>query len=125
MEQEVSILIVEDNKINMLLAKTLIMKIIPNCIILEAFDGQQAIRKFKKEKVDLILMDIQMPLKNGYEAAAEIRKLKASNKLPIIALTAGILDGEKEKCIKAGMNDYVSKPIIKNDLEQVLYKWIK
>ena len=123
-DREISILIVEDNKINMLLAKTIIKKIIPNCIIFEAFDGYQAIQEYKKEKVDLILMDIQMPLKNGYEAASEIRKLKTSKKLPIIALTAGILDGEKEKCLKAGMNDYVSKPIIKNDLGKILFKWM-
>ncbi|WP_418263234.1 PAS domain S-box protein [Flavobacterium faecale] len=118
-----TILLVEDNKINMLLAKTLIKKVMPNCIIHEAYNGVQAIEKCKREKIDIIFMDIQMPLKNGYEASFEIRKDESFSKVPIIALTAGILVGEKEKCFEFGMNDYLSKPIIFSDLEQVLCKW--
>ena len=118
------VLIVEDNRINMLLAKKLIKKIVPNCIIFEASDGKEAIKLYKKEKLDIILMDIQMPKKNGFETTAEIRKLSQSKNLPIIALTAGIFVEEKEKCLKSGMNDYISKPIIQSDLEKVLLKWI-
>jgi CheY-like chemotaxis protein len=73
---------------------------------------------------DLVLMDIQMPIKNGYEATLEIRKLKKAKKTPIIALTAGIMLGEKDKCIEFGMNDYVSKPIIESDLEEIIQKWL-
>jgi CheY-like chemotaxis protein len=69
-------------------------------------------------------MDIQMPNKNGYEATQEIRKIKGSKHIPIIAITAGILVGDKEKCIAAGMNDYLPKPIIQYDLERILYKWV-
>ena len=122
---EVTILIVEDNKINMLLAKTLVQKIIPNCIIVEAFDGNQAIDKVNTGKIDLILMDIHMPIKNGYEATAEIRRFNTPKRIPIIALTAGVFNGEKEKCLSAGMNDFLSKPIIKKDLENILLKWLK
>ncbi|WPR71030.1 PAS domain S-box protein [Flavobacterium sp. NG2] len=118
-----SVLLVEDNKINMLLAKTLIKKIIPNCTINEAYNGEEAIEQCNVKNVDLIFMDIQMPIKNGYEATAEIRKNKKFAKIPIIALTAGILVGEKEKCFEYGMNDYLSKPIIFTDLEQILHKW--
>ncbi|MFV8391894.1 ATP-binding protein [Flavobacterium sp. LB2P6] len=119
------ILVVEDNKINMLLVKTLLKSILPGCVILEAFDGKKAIKLYKKENLDLILMDIQMPHKNGYETTAEIKQLKKYNNIPIIALTAGIMLGEKEKCLESGMDDYVSKPIIRSNLEKVLFKWIK
>lgn len=122
---EVTVLIVEDNKINMLLAKTLVQKIIPNCKITEAFDGSQAVKKVLNEKIDLILMDIHMPIKNGYEAAMEIRKFNKTKRIPIIALTAGVFNGEKEKCLASGMNDFLSKPIVKKDLESILLKWLK
>ncbi|MDI1304194.1 MAG: ATP-binding protein [bacterium] len=122
---QTKILIVEDNRINMLLAKKLIKKIIPNCIIYEARDGKEAIKLYKKEQLDIILMDIQMPKKNGFETTLEIRKLSHSENPPIIALTAGIFVEEKEKCLSSGMNDYISKPIIQSDLEQILHKWVK
>ncbi|MDI1306952.1 MAG: ATP-binding protein [bacterium] len=118
------ILIVEDNNINLLLIKTLLKKIVPNCIIFEASNGIEGIKLFKKEELDLILMDIQMPIKNGYETTAEIRKLKKAKNIPIIALTAGMLLGEKEKCLESGMNDYISKPIVKSNLELILHKWL-
>lgn len=119
------ILVVEDNKINMLLVKTLLKSILPGSTVFEASDGKKAIKMYKKQKLDLILMDIQMPHKNGYETTAEIKHLKKYNKIPIIALTAGIMLGEKEKCLESGMDDYVSKPIIRCKLEEVLYKWLK
>lgn len=119
------ILIVEDNKINMLLAKTLVKKIIKNCVVFEAKDGNEALDFYANEKIDLILMDIQMPNKNGYETTEEIRKLPNSESIPIVAITAGIKIGDKEKCLEAGMNDYLSKPIIQSDLENMLYKWLK
>ncbi|MBG6111026.1 PAS domain S-box-containing protein [Flavobacterium sp. CG_9.10] len=118
------VLIVEDNKINMLLAKTLVKKIISNCIIFEAKDGNEALEKYNMEKPDVILMDIQMPNKNGYEATQEIRELEDVVKTPIVAITAGIMMGDKEKCLEAGMDDYLSKPIIQTDLENILHKWL-
>lgn len=124
-ETQLKILIVEDNKVNMFLAKTLVKRILPNCTILEATDGEEAIEQFKKEKLDIILMDVQMPVMNGYEATAEIRKISQTNTIPIIALTAGIMLGEKEKCLEAGMNDYISKPIIQKELEEIIVKWVK
>ncbi len=115
---------VEDNKINMLLAKKLIKKIVPNAIIFEAVNGTEAVALYKTHAIDLILMDIQMPIKNGYEASAEIRLYDSSQKVPIIALTAGISVDEKEKCLEQGMDDYISKPIIFEEFEKVLYKWL-
>jgi CheY-like chemotaxis protein len=64
-----------------------------------------------------------MPNKNGYDATREIRKIKGAENLPIIAMTAGILLGEKEKCFEAGMNDYLPKPIVFSDLEKIIIKW--
>lgn len=118
------VLIVEDNKINLFLAKTLIKRIIPNVIIFEAKDGNEGVEQFEAHKPDLILMDVQMPIKNGYEATLEIRKEKKNKNIPIIALTAGIMVGEKDKCLEYGMNDYVSKPIVESDLEAIIKKWL-
>ena len=70
-------------------------------------------------------MDVQMPVMNGYEASQEIRKTNLGAHIPIIALTAGTVVGEKEKCLEAGMNDYTSKPIIKDVLENMIAKWLK
>ncbi|HSD06794.1 PAS domain S-box protein [Flavobacterium sp.] len=123
--QEPKILIVEDNKINMLLTKTLVKQIIPKCIIYESVDGEKALEKVKEVIPDIIFMDIQMPLINGYEATKQIRKIPKLEDIIIIALTAGTIMGEKEKCIEAGMNDYVSKPIVKKTLEDILEKWLK
>ncbi|MDI1255347.1 MAG: PAS domain S-box protein [Flavobacterium sp.] len=119
------ILVAEDNKINMLLIKTIIKNILPNAAITEANNGQKAVEEFKGLMPDLVFMDIQMPLMNGYEATKEIRKLTIGQDVPIIALTAGTIKEEKDRCIEAGMNDYVTKPIIKGTIEEVIEKWIK
>ncbi|WP_395062375.1 PAS domain S-box protein [Flavobacterium sp.] len=119
-----NILIVEDNKINTLLIKTILKKMLPNVHLFEACDGNEALEFYKKEKIDAILMDIQMPNKNGYEATIEIRNLEKGAVIPIIALTAGIMEGDKGRCLECGMNDYLPKPIIKSDLEKTLLKWL-
>jgi PAS domain S-box-containing protein len=122
--EEPRILIVEDNKINMLLTKTLLRQIIPKCIIDESVDGELALAKTLEVNPDIILMDIQMPFVNGYEATKKIREIEHFKDTVIIALTAGTVVGEKEKCIEAGMNDYLSKPIVKRNLETILEKWL-
>lgn len=122
--EDTRILVAEDNKINMLLAKTLIKQILPKCTIIEAYDGIEAVAKYKAEKPEIVFMDIQMPNMNGYEASAEIRKIQDEH-IPIIALTAGTVIGEKEKCLDAGMDDYASKPIVKDTLERIIASWIK
>nr|WP_294775826.1 PAS domain S-box protein [uncultured Flavobacterium sp.] len=114
------IFIVEDNKINMLLAKTLVKQILPNAQIIELENGKEAYEKAQNILPDLILMDIQMPVMNGYESTQAIRKLPNTTNIPIIALTAGTVVGEKEKCIESGMNDYIPKPIDKELLEKVI-----
>lgn len=121
--KEMKILIVEDNKVNMLLSKTILTKIIPNVVIFEAENGSQGLSLYKSKMPDLILMDIQMPVKNGYETAIEILNFNPS--AVIIALTAGIFTGEKEKCLEIGMKDFIIKPIDKELFEEKIVKWIK
>jgi PAS domain S-box-containing protein len=121
---EKTIFIVEDNKINMLLAKTLVKQIVPNATIFELENGKDALEKTQELLPDLILMDIQMPVMNGYDSAQEIRKIPMAENIPIIALTAGTIVGEKEKCIEYGMNDYIPKPIEKEHLIKIISQWI-
>ncbi|MGV3765990.1 MAG: PAS domain S-box protein [Chitinophagaceae bacterium] len=119
-----AILIAEDNSVNMLLARTIIHSIAPSATILEATDGAQAVAICQKKLPDLILMDVQMPMMNGYDATAQIRRLENGNLVPIIALTAGNVKGEKEKCLAAGMNDFLVKPIIADTIAGVVNKWL-
>ena len=121
--KKIKILVVEDNKVNMLLTKTLILKQFKNAVVVEAENGEIAIEKFKTYSPHITLMDIQMPVKNGYEAAEEI--LQINPKSIIIALTAGIFTGEREKCIEIGMVDFVVKPLDKELFDSKLLKWIK
>jgi PAS domain S-box-containing protein len=121
---EMKVLIVEDNVINSLLAKSIINRIAPNAIVNEASNGLKAVDYCESNISDIIFMDIQMPEMNGYEATMAIRQLPHFKSTPIIALTAGNVKGEKEKCLKAGMSDFLSKPIIENDIRGILKKWI-
>jgi PAS domain S-box-containing protein len=123
--KNLKIMIAEDNKINMLLLKTIIKNIIPEASIFEIPNGKEATLKFETLNPDIIFMDIQMPMMNGYMAAKAIRNLESGKNVPIIAITAGAEKEEKEKCIKVGMNDYISKPIAKGMIEETLIKWVK
>ncbi|AFZ48032.1 multi-sensor hybrid histidine kinase [Cyanobacterium stanieri PCC 7202] len=114
-----SILIAEDNRVNLTLIKVLVKKVIPHGQLIIAKDGLQAVEKFRKYHPDLVLMDIQMPLMSGYEAAIAIREIE-QKPTPIIALTAGTIKGEKQRCMEAGMNDYLSKPIVLEQFSRVI-----
>lgn len=119
-----NILVADDDSVNMFLTKTMIEAILPRANVLEAFNGKDAIKLFKTEKPDIIFMDIQMPEMDGLEATIEIRKIEVESRIPIIALSAGTKKGDKEKCIETGMDDYVSKPLVKDSIEKLLYKWL-
>ncbi|MDV6236629.1 response regulator [Leptospira ellisii] len=125
LKKPVRILVVEDNPVNMLLTKSIVTRILPAAKILEATNGMDGVEKNLSFTPDLIFMDIQMPDMNGYEATKAIRNLEAGHRhVPIIALTAGIVAGEREKCIEAGMDDYVSKPAVQADFTKVILKWL-
>jgi PAS domain S-box-containing protein len=117
-----TILITDDNEMNRVVAQTVLENYSAN--ILHAVNGKDAVEMLQKHKIDIVLMDIQMPEMNGYEATQFIRNnLKLS--LPVIALTANALKGENQKCLNAGMNDYISKPFKEEDLIRTLGKWLK
>jgi signal transduction histidine kinase/DNA-binding response OmpR family regulator len=123
-ETSFNIIIAEDNAVNMLLAKTIVKKIAPEVVIFEATTGVEALEIYKRESIDIILMDVQMPDMNGYVATKEIRAISPQNQIPIIALTAGNVKGEREKCISSGMNDFISKPVVANTIALCLKKWL-
>ncbi len=121
------ILIAEDVEMNMMLVKALIRRIMPNVDILEATTGCAALSIVQSQHVDIVLMDVQMPEMDGLEATRNIRNLKDEKykNIPIIALTAGALNEEKEKVMNAGMNDFLTKPINTSHLKNVLEKYLK
>ena len=123
--QAYTVLIAEDNEVNMYLTKILVQELSPNSTIVEARDGKEAVQLFVEKHPDLVLMDIQMPNMNGYEATQEIRLKKGGNSVPIIALTAGNMAGEKDKALRAGLDDFMAKPIVKKDLAKLFKKWLK
>ena len=90
-----------------------------------ADNGQLAVDLFQQEKFDLILMDIQMPIMDGYEATRQIRELEQTEQpIPIIALTANAQDSDREQCLSVGMNDFISKPFSKTQILRTVEKWI-
>jgi CheY-like chemotaxis protein len=112
-----TILVAEDEEINFLYIETLLMKTGAN--ILHAWNGQQAVDIVKDNPhVSLVLMDIKMPIMDGYKATGEIKKLRPA--LPVVAQTAYTLSDDKIKCLDAGCDDYLSKPIRKNILYSIL-----
>ncbi len=115
------ILLVEDNIINQQLTLKLLEKEGHSAVV--ANNGKEAIEAFENESFDLILMDIQMPEMDGYEATAVIREREreSGRHIPIIAVTAHAMKGYREKCLAAGMNDYISKPVNINKLVSILY----
>jgi PAS domain S-box-containing protein len=124
-KKKISILIVEDNKVNMLLLKTIVKNLNMNSIIFECENGYEAVKQIENINPDLVFMDIQMPIMNGYEATKAIRITEMGQHIPIIAVTAGAEKDERNKCLSAGMNDYISKPIIRGTVEEAMRKWIK
>ena len=119
------VLLVEDNKANQMLMKLMLKKFDLEVIV--AYDGIEAIEAYKKDLYSLILMDENMPNMNGIEATKQIRQLelKKEYKTPIVAVTANALSGERERFINAGMDDYISKPIARSELERILQKFLE
>jgi len=116
------ILLVEDNFFNQRVALEILRN--ENFSVDVANNGQEAIEAVTSGHYQLILMDIQMPKVDGYEATRNIRKMPGYESLPIIAMTAHAMKGDRELCIEAGMNDYITKPINRDQLFAVIDKWI-
>lgn len=116
--RQLNILLVEDNPLNIKLIQSLFSEY--NLKVEVSENGSLGIEKLKENNFDIILMDMEMPVMNGYETTTFIRK-ELKNKIPIIAMTAHAMDGEKEKCLALGMNDYISKPIDANLLFEKIH----
>jgi len=114
------ILVVEDVEINKIFFDAALRR--TKAKILWAKNGQEAIDIFQANRIDLVLMDLQIPIFDGYEATRRIRKL--APEIPIIAQTAHVMSGEREKCLEAGCNGYLTKPIRLQLLFEILCKYL-
>lgn len=117
------ILLVEDNPINQKIAEKMLLRL--NYEVVIAPNGQEAVNILSegKDKFNLILMDVQMPVLNGLDATKELRAKGVF--LPVIAMTANVLKGDREVCLEAGMNDFIGKPVRIETLETTLSRWLK
>ncbi|WAB96505.1 ATP-binding protein [Pseudomonas putida] len=116
------ILLVEDNPVNQSVIEAMLRSL--GLEVSVAQDGIQAVEKVSQQHFAAILMDCRLPQLDGYEATRRIRLLPNGGQLPIIALTANALQGDRERCMAAGMDDYLSKPLRRTDLQQVLQRWL-
>ena len=119
------ILLVEDNEVNLKVAKTMLAKWGHEVVV--ANDGVMALDKLTQETFDLVLMDVQMPKMNGYEVTQQFRLYEQAHELnptPIIAITANALKYDQERCISSGMNDFIAKPVRKDELHLSVQNWL-
>jgi signal transduction histidine kinase len=121
LNKELTLLLVEDNSINQMIAIKMLNKLNINLVI--ANNGQEAIDKFieHQTRLDLILMDLQMPVKDGFVATREIREINKN--IPIVALTANAYKEDRDLCLEAGMNDHIAKPFEFEHLKNKIYEW--
>ena len=120
--EHAKILIVEDNSDNMILFKEMLRPV--DCKIYTAKNGQEAIDTAQKNRPHLILMDMQMPVMNGFDATRHMRTIQILKDIPIIGLTAKAMKGDREKVIEAGCSDYLSKPVMPDDLLDKVEEWL-
>ncbi|NWB92122.1 ATP-binding protein [Pseudomonas agarici] len=116
------VLLVEDNPVNQTVIEAMLRSL--GFEVSLAHDGIGAVEQVKNGDFAAILMDCRLPLVDGYEATRQIRQLPDGAQLPIIALTANALQGDREQCLLAGMNDYLAKPFKRTDLQQILRRWV-
>jgi len=123
MKQSVRLLLAEDNPVNLKLATLILTK--AGYTVTSAANGRKAVDTFvaSPDAFDLILMDVQMPEMDGLAATRELRE-RGFNDIPIVAMTANAMKGDREKCIDAGMNDYIAKPIKREIVFQIIEKWV-
>ncbi|WP_417704006.1 ATP-binding protein [Pseudomonas sp.] len=117
-----AVLLVEDNPVNQTVIEAMLRSLGYQVSLVG--DGQQAVQNCCRHEYAAILMDCRLPLMDGYEATRQIRQFQQYQQVPIIALTANALQGDREACLEAGMNDYLAKPFKRADLQRILLRWL-
>jgi CheY-like chemotaxis protein len=121
------VLLVEDNPVNLLVAQRLLSVLGLECDT--ASNGEAALLRMRDGNYDLVLMDCQMPVLDGYSATRRWRELEAADPsgphLPIVAMTANAMAGDRQRCLDAGMDDYLAKPVTRGQLEHCLHRWLQ
>jgi CheY-like chemotaxis protein len=121
---DVRILVAEDNVVNQFVIRKILEEL--GCEVTIVNDGIEVVRSWKARRYDMILMDIQMPNRDGIAATRVIRKLEnGEQSVPIIAITANALKNDRDACIEAGLDDYLSKPYRIEEFKLMLERWIK
>ena len=121
-----NILVVEDDEVNLFIARQLLEKVSAKIKVFEAANGVEALSVIDKVELDLIFMDLQMPIMDGYTSAEKIRALPNTNsRIPIVALTAHTQNSERLRCQEVGMNDFLSKPYTVKDLDKMIWRYTR
>jgi len=117
------VLLVEDNEVNLELSRILLQ--LEGCEVTAATDGRKGVEAFRNDTFDMVFMDCQMPEMDGFEATAAIRAIEAgsSHHTPVIAVTASAIEGDRERCLRAGMDDYLPKPVSRHAIQTMLTRW--
>ncbi|KIA96521.1 hypothetical protein OC25_01860 [Pedobacter kyungheensis] len=122
--QNYRFLIIEDNAVNRFLTRSLLEELSPGSMVTEVENGVLGAELCLQQTFDLVFMDIQMPEMNGYECTRKIRSQEVETRVPIIALTAANVKGEREKSLAAGMDDFITKPVLEEHIATILDKWL-
>jgi CheY-like chemotaxis protein len=123
LRRPLQVLLTEDTPANQLLVSRILGK--RGHFVQVAANGQEAVELVRARQFDVVLMDVQMPVMDGYEATAAIRALKEMERLPIIAMTAHAMKGDEDKCLEAGMNAYLAKPVNSRELIELVERFAK
>jgi CheY-like chemotaxis protein len=115
------VLVAEDNPVNQRVALKMLSKL--GCEAKAVETGLEALSIIGSDEFDVVLMDCQMPEMDGFEATRKVREIESTQNLPILALAANAMQGDKTRCLDAGMNDYLTKPIDLSSLSQALSRW--
>ena len=120
--EQCTVLVVEDNAINQLVLRGMLLKL--GYRVRTADNGAQALDLLRAERVDAVLLDCQMPVMDGFATCRALRQLPACSELPVLAITAHSHSGDRERCLAAGMSDYLAKPVKFEALQVLLHDWL-
>ncbi len=120
--EQCTVLVVEDNAINQLVTRGMLLKL--GYRVLTADNGAEALEQIRRESVHAVLMDCQMPVMDGFATCRALRAMPGCADLPVLAITAHSHSGDRERCLAAGMSDYMAKPVKFDELRSLLHDWL-